>query len=173
MEKGADMIPRRVVVHGVERQVVLSPDGTGWRVQLDGVDYGTLALAPLGRAEWMMTRNGVHAKAVGAYLDGDAVDLHLGGSGLRVEVSDGRATRSGAAGRGASGQIRVPMPGVVTRVLVAVGDRVVAGQVLAVVEAMKMENEFRSPVPGVVSELAVQVGQAVEGGALLAVVATT
>lgn len=165
------MIPRRVVIRGVERRVVLSPDGAGWRVQLDGVDYGTVALTPLGRAEWMMTRNGGEAKAVGAFLDGDVVDLQIGGSGLHVEVSDGRATRLGNASRGASGQIRVPMPGVVTRVMVAVGERVAAGQVIAVVEAMKMENEFRSPVAGTVLEMAVQVGQAVEGGTLLAVVA--
>ena len=47
------------------------------------------------------------------------------------------------------------MQGTVLKVLVAEGDAVTAGQVICVVEAMKMENEIAAPRDGVVTELAV------------------
>ena len=62
------------------------------------------------------------------------------------------------------------MPGRVVRVLVSIGDRVLAGQPIVVVEAMKMENELRSPKEGVVREVNVQAGGAVEAQAVLAVI---
>jgi pyruvate carboxylase subunit B len=60
-----------------------------------------------------------------------------------------------------------PMPGLVVRVNVVVGDLVVAGQGLVVVEAMKMENELRAAAPGVVVALRAVAGTAVEKGAVL------
>ncbi len=59
------------------------------------------------------------------------------------------------------------MPGRVVRVLVAAGDRVAAGQGLAVVEAMKMENEVAAPAAGVVSDVRAAPGDSVEAGAVL------
>ncbi len=63
--------------------------------------------------------------------------------------------------------LRAPMPGLIVRVEVAVGDAVAAGQGLIVMEAMKMENELRSPTAGTVRSVAVAPGVAVEKGALL------
>jgi pyruvate carboxylase subunit B len=60
-----------------------------------------------------------------------------------------------------------PMPGLVIRVNVEVGEAVQAGQGLVVMEAMKMENELRAPASGVVKSVAVAPGMAVEKGALL------
>ena len=60
-----------------------------------------------------------------------------------------------------------PMPGMVVKVEVAVGDRVKAGQGVVIVEAMKMENELKAPADGVVASIAVETGQTVEKGALL------
>jgi biotin carboxyl carrier protein len=59
------------------------------------------------------------------------------------------------------------MPALVIRVPVVVGDDVTKGQALAILEAMKMENEVRAPMAGRITELAVQEGQTVEKGALL------
>jgi acetyl-CoA/propionyl-CoA carboxylase biotin carboxyl carrier protein len=56
------------------------------------------------------------------------------------------------------------MQGTVLRVEVGDGETVEAGQVLLIVEAMKMENEIRAHVPGVVRELAVAVGDQVRSG---------
>jgi acetyl-CoA/propionyl-CoA carboxylase biotin carboxyl carrier protein len=79
----------------------------------------------------------------------------------------GRASTAGPAG---SGAIVSPMQGTVLQVEVANGDHVVSGQVLCVVEAMKMENEIASPYTGVVSDLEIQPGSAVISGQVLCVV---
>jgi acetyl/propionyl-CoA carboxylase alpha subunit len=70
----------------------------------------------------------------------------------------------------AKGSLVAPMPGLVTAVRVAVGEWVDDGQVVIMVEAMKMEHAVRAPYPGVVSEVSVREGDQVESGAVLAVV---
>lgn len=66
--------------------------------------------------------------------------------------------------------VKSPMPGRIVRVLVAVGDRVVARQPVVIVEAMKMENELRAPGDGVVKEVNVQEGAAIDAGSVLVVI---
>jgi biotin carboxyl carrier protein len=63
------------------------------------------------------------------------------------------------------------MPGKIIRVLVKAGDSLEAGQGVAVVEAMKMQNEVRSPKTGKVERVFVEEGQAVNAGEVLATVA--
>jgi propionyl-CoA carboxylase alpha chain len=70
----------------------------------------------------------------------------------------------------AAGSLLAPMPGTVVRVAVAQGDRVVEGQPLLWLEAMKMEHRINAPVAGVVAELPVAAGDQVEVGRILAVV---
>jgi biotin carboxyl carrier protein len=60
-----------------------------------------------------------------------------------------------------------PMPGMIVRVNVQVGDRVYPGQGLVVMEAMKMENELRAQAAATVKAVLAQPGSAVEKGALL------
>jgi propionyl-CoA carboxylase alpha chain len=120
-------------------------------------------------------------------VDGDAVDLEVDGRrtvvtaerhGTRwhVHSTAGDVTfvarsRFPEGGRDAvAGGQTAPMPGKVVAVRVAPGDEVDAGQVLVVLEAMKMEHQVTAPEPGIVSEVLVAVGQQVENGALLVVV---
>jgi acetyl/propionyl-CoA carboxylase alpha subunit len=63
--------------------------------------------------------------------------------------------------------IVAPMPGLIVRVNVGIGDKVEAGQGIVVMEAMKMENELRATAGGTVKNVAVSAGTAVEKGALL------
>ena len=63
-----------------------------------------------------------------------------------------------------------PMPGTILSVNVNVGSSVKAGDILLILEAMKMENEIVAPCDGTVKQLAVQKGSTVATDALLAVV---
>lgn len=104
-----------------------------------------------GRGQWTLDVDGTRVSA-------EALDERL------------RAIRDlSAASEAASGPapLVAPMPGLVVRVAVAVGDEVAAGQGLVVIEAMKMENELRSPSAGVVTAVPAVPGQPVEKGAVL------
>lgn len=67
--------------------------------------------------------------------------------------------------------VTAPLPGVILAVKVGPGHAVKAGQVLFVLEAMKMENEITTPVAGTVAEVKVAKGASVAVGELLAVIA--
>ena len=69
-------------------------------------------------------------------------------------------------------EIVAPMPGLVAKVLVSVGDQVKQGQGIIILEAMKMENEIRTTQAGLLNEILVRPGQAVEKGEILARVGT-
>lgn len=66
-----------------------------------------------------------------------------------------------------SEKIVSPMPGNILSVNVKVGDSVKKGQVLLILEAMKMENEIMAPKDGTITSVNVQKGSTVESGALL------
>ena len=67
--------------------------------------------------------------------------------------------------------INAPLPGTVLRVEVSQGDRVKAGQILAVLEAMKMENEVLAPRDGTVTQVVAAKGASVQTGDPLIVLA--
>ncbi|MCY0880200.1 MAG: biotin/lipoyl-binding protein [Firmicutes bacterium] len=67
--------------------------------------------------------------------------------------------------------VEAPLPGVVLDVKVQVGQQVSFGQVLVILEAMKMENEITAPAPGVVQSVRVAPGDNVAQGDILVVLA--
>jgi len=114
-------------------------------------------------------------------LDGEAHEVAILGEGrvwvdgdeIRLDIADERDVAAGrAAGSAAGGrqEIRAPMPGLLKRIHVAEGDAVSAGDALATLEAMKMENELRAGRAGTIARVAVTEGTKVEGGALLIVI---
>jgi pyruvate carboxylase subunit B len=102
-------------------------------------------------------------------LEGRRWALGAAGERFELEVQDDRSKQIEALtgqGRKAAGGgvIKAPMPGLVVRVQVAVGQAVTAGVGLVVVEAMKMENELKAPRAGTVAQVHVQAGDKVEKG---------
>lgn len=109
---------------------------------------------------------------VDVHPEGDQVALWFNGDHYDVEVVDERRHRLAAKrGAGATGRqdLRSPMPGHVRKVCVSVGDVVEAGDVLLILEAMKMQNELRAPLRGRVVALAAREGVAVASGEPLCV----
>lgn len=66
-----------------------------------------------------------------------------------------------------SGSVTAPMPGTILKVLKSTGDAVKAGEVVLILEAMKMENEITAPVDGTIGSLNLTEGSTVAGGDLL------
>jgi biotin carboxyl carrier protein len=102
--------------------------------------------------------------------DGPSVEVR--GRRFLVEVADPRnySARSHAAVNSGRQEIKSSMPGKVVRVLVALGDQVLAGQGLVVVEAMKMQNEMKASRDGAVTRVAVADGDTVGAGDILVTV---
>ncbi|MFP6579277.1 MAG: biotin carboxylase N-terminal domain-containing protein [Myxococcota bacterium] len=137
-----------------------------------------------GRFEFLDTEGSVVAMARVHALHPGSIDAEIEGlrlhsritrlaDGLVVQLPGGdlalrQLPRFVAPGSGAAGGgLEAPMPGKVIQLLVAVGDRVRAGQTLVVLEAMKMEHPMDAPEDGVVREVLVAVGDQVKSGAPL------
>ncbi len=89
-----------------------------------------------------------------------------------VELARRRREREAGVAHGSGTEAVVsPMQGTVLAVEVADGDEVLAGRVLCVIEAMKMENEIRAHRDGTVSGLSVAAGDSVRAGQVICVVA--
>jgi acetyl-CoA/propionyl-CoA carboxylase biotin carboxyl carrier protein len=118
----------------------------------------------------------VQEEIVGVELDGRRFDVTLlHPEPPHAELARRRRDRTGDGGRhaAASEALVSPMQGTVLAVEVAEGDEVREGQVICVVEAMKMENELTAHRPGRVTGLTVVAGEQVSTGQVICVVAQT
>ncbi|WP_298575735.1 acetyl/propionyl/methylcrotonyl-CoA carboxylase subunit alpha [uncultured Luteimonas sp.] len=137
---------------------------------------------------YRILRDGQSTTVEGARLADGSLSLRLDGQGRRfrvslrpgrIEVHDGAQRLSlqslavyrheAGAQEGGDDRLRAPMPGRVVALRVAAGDRVEAGQELAVLEAMKMELALKAPRAGVVAELRAAAGEFVEADSVLVV----
>jgi acetyl-CoA/propionyl-CoA carboxylase biotin carboxyl carrier protein len=87
----------------------------------------------------------------------------------RAAIGGGRSTSS-AAGAAGGGNVTVPMQGTIVQVLVSVGDHVEVGQVVCILEAMKMENHINADRSGTVSQVNVKPGDSVGAGDVVVVI---
>jgi biotin carboxyl carrier protein len=160
---------------------VVELDGRKFTVTLDGdsasVDGAPPVAARLEDIEGTPVRLvtvGTKVHRVTARRDGPRgrYALRIDGRRFSADALDER-TRSirdmADASRPPAGPVplKAPMPGLIVRVHVKVGDEVVVGQPLVAIEAMKMENELRAIAGGVVKAVHATPGSAVEKGATL------
>lgn len=140
------------------KQYKIKIDGKAFDVAVGGVDENGIAL---------VTVNGV-TKSV--ELDPEC----LGSPKVRTAAVDSvktpevfsasSATRPAAVGGPSDKAVVSPLPGVILSIKVSVGDKVSAGESVATVEAMKMENDIESEVGGIVKAVHVQKGDSVLEG---------
>ena len=110
-----------------------------------------LPIEPAGAGRWAVTLHGERQEL-------DVVDART--RHIRSLTGDDRKAAGPA-------NLVAPMPGLVVRVQVQVGDEVPAGAPAVVLEAMKMENQLKTAGPGRVAVVRVEPGQAVEKGQVL------
>jgi 3-methylcrotonyl-CoA carboxylase alpha subunit len=136
----------------------LARGGTGWVGDLD------LAGRRLADGALQVVLDGI-AHRVPVLRDGDAVQVVLPEGGWTLRLLDPYAPPGGeVAGQG---RLSAPIPGRVVQMLVALGEAVSRGQVLAVLEAMKTELRITAPADGVVAHIGCAIGDSVEEGAEL------
>jgi acetyl/propionyl-CoA carboxylase alpha subunit len=138
---------------------------------LDGKDY-EVDIRPLGRDEhFSVLLDGKSFEVIASVKDGKYYCM-VEGMEYEVVVEDELARLLKDMGGLSSADsnveaIKAPMPGLIIEIRVQVGDRVTKGDGIAVMEAMKMENELTVAGNGVVSEVLVQKGENVDQGQVL------
>ncbi|MFD7626157.1 acetyl/propionyl/methylcrotonyl-CoA carboxylase subunit alpha [Streptomyces sp. NPDC059851] len=153
-EAGANQAPQAIEARGLgqspgapARGRIVARTADRLTLELDGVTH-TFSHAPSPEGTW----------------------LGREGDSWHVQHHDPVAAALGGRGHAGADTLAAPMPGTVTVVKVAVGERVAAGQSLLVVEAMKMEHVISAPHAGTVTELDVSPGTTVAMDQVLAVV---
>jgi biotin carboxyl carrier protein len=159
-----------VTIDGKNYRLDLNHADERWSCRLDGREIEVDAV--LTRPDVLSLRIGNKAYEVKSERVANDLLLWVGSTRFAVEVRDPRSLR----GRRRAGddhrpkQITAPMPGKVVRLLVREGDEVDPGAGIAVVEAMKMQNEIKSPKRGTIRRVLVSEGAAVNAGDVLAIV---
>jgi acetyl/propionyl-CoA carboxylase alpha subunit/acetyl-CoA carboxylase carboxyltransferase component len=142
------------------RMQVAQTHGNRYRVELSGVRVDVTA-ERTGRFERRLTVGGTRPS--GGCGETYAVLVAPQGSDYLIEV-DGAVHRISG---GEAGLVRAPAPAMVVAIPVVAGDEVAAGDVVAVVESMKLETALRAPFAGRVREVLVAANTQVEGGTTL------
>ena len=154
--------------------VVISQDGTRRMVELGHVSNRSAKLTVDGKGFTLLGLLQAPVYLFDGTINEEPVAVQIRHSGHKVVLTHGAARLVltvlparfepmldhmpvAAEGAGAD-EITAPMPGQITRILVEVGDEVVEGQDVAIIEAMKMENVLSAEARGTVREVAVKIG---------------
>lgn len=114
----------------------------------------------------------------GAAADNRKIGISVNGVLFVVQVDDEKTYAlkslfSRTSDKSGDQIVRAPMPGMISRLEVSIGEEVIQGKGLLVLEAMKMENEIRSTVKGKVAKICVDKGKVVEKGESLVIISCT
>ncbi|MBI4761452.1 MAG: biotin/lipoyl-containing protein [Chloroflexota bacterium] len=135
-------------------------------VSIDGKTYEVDFVSVSGQPVYSLIVDG---KSHEAYVNesDEGWQVLLRGRLYPVKVEDEREKRLRAAAGGGVAEtgefhLKAPMPGLVVAVPVTEGQQVKKGQVLVILESMKMQNELKSPRDGTVARIRVKAGESVE-----------
>ncbi len=157
----------RLVVDGESHEVSVEGEPPALRVSVDGAAYRTRAARD--GAEFLV-RIGAHHHRIrvrGRQVTVDGMVHEVATEAL--ETTDRLAAGLEGSRSGTVLEVRPPMPGRVVKLAVAAGDRVKRGQTVAVLEAMKMQNEIPAPADGTIRSVGVREGESILGDRVIAV----
>jgi biotin carboxyl carrier protein len=159
-----------ITIDGKNYRLDLNHAEGRWSCRLDGRDFEVDAI--LTRPDVLSLRIGNLVYEVKSERVANDLHLWVGSTSFAVEVRDPRSLRGRTHAGDDHGprKITAAMPGKVVRLLVRTGDEVKLGDGVAVVEAMKMQNEIKSPKKGTIQKILVSEGEAVNAGDVLAIV---
>jgi biotin carboxyl carrier protein len=145
------------------------PGTSGYSIAINGQPQ-SLDVAEVDHSTFSILKAGVQRLVQVTRLGSQALEVIGQGKRLEVRVFDKRQLRRGRGSAAGAGRETIvsPMFGRVVRVLVSAGEKVTQGQGIAVIEAMKMQNELRSPKDGRVLQLMVKADDAVSTGDVVA-----
>jgi biotin carboxyl carrier protein len=159
-----------ITIDGKKYRLDLNRADGRWSCRLEGREFEIDAI--LTRPDVLSLRIGDRAYEVKSERVSNDLHLWVGSTCFAIEVRDPRSLRGRTRAGDDHGprKITAPMPGKVVRLLVHEGDEVEPGSGVAVVEAMKMQNEIKSPKKGTIRKILVSEGAAVNAGDVLAIV---
>ncbi len=161
------MLKRRYEWRGQSLEFTLQPLGRGWKLTLP--DGATLEVEEAQAEGSMLTlRLAGAAWRIPCRITADEIQLMWRGVLYRF----GRPRPASAPPHTAvEGSLTAPMPGLITRIFVQVGQTVQAGDRLLILEAMKTEQALRAPFDGIVQQINAREGEIVQEGTILVEVA--
>jgi acetyl-CoA/propionyl-CoA carboxylase biotin carboxyl carrier protein len=159
---GTSAIRRELDVVGGERvDVMLEPLGLmTWRAHSDATGERRVELHPAGDGRLRLGVDGRISDVSIATVDG-VTHVVVGGDNRSFLDVVHRGHDDGPGVSGGDGVVRSPMPGTVISIAVGAGDEIVAGQTVAIVEAMKMEHTLTAPIDGTVDQVHAAAGASV------------
>ena len=147
------------------------------RVIVDGVEYAVDFESVSGQPVYTLLVDGHSYEAyVSETEDANEWQVLIRGALYAVQVEDEREKRlrvAAGAVAAATGEfnLKAPMPGLLVAVLVSEGQTVKKGDILIILESMKMQNELKSPRDGTVTRVRAKAGEGVEQNQVLVTVA--
>lgn len=153
-------------INGVEKTVTVEKKGDSYTFVIGAASYAVSA-SPLSNGSFAFFVDDRSNVAIVSRAE-RGVTIGLGSETYHLEgAEDDDRPGAGHAGGDGNGSVESPMPGTIVAVNVAVGDAVVPGQAVVVIESMKMQNEITASIDGTVKNVACSVGDQVGLGDLL------
>jgi biotin carboxyl carrier protein len=140
--------------------VGIHKENDGFIVTIGDKEYEVSELA--ARDNYLTFKIGDHKQSMYFAQDDKKTYIALDGEYYIVERARPASSGSRVAGHEQENSIASPMPGLLVKLAVKVGDMVQVGDTLAIVEAMKMQNELRAPIAGRVGTVNFKEGDQVD-----------
>ena len=148
---------------GQRLRVDVQKNGQGDIVKFESAEH-EISCEELGAGAFIL-HSGAERFRARVVRQKDRIYIWLSGRTFEFQIPS--ADEAGSHGAEKSPEVRAPMPGTLIKLLVTEGDAVEEGQIVAVLEAMKMEHQLRAPLTGTVQKISGTVGAIIDADAVI------